>query len=150
MKTKKTKRVVVITKLRKTKSKVVDQKQTPKKTEKALPAKNRNEKQVFFRRVQKDMEKILPNKMPWKIGIKKDIFEALKHKYTGKMSKLKAIIEIELRYKTKSLPYLEAMLNASCRYGIRLEQYPLSDEDRQYSQSRINELKNREPKKKAV
>lgn len=139
------KKVEVITKRRKPELKAVAKKQEPKKT--AL-SKKMNEKRDFSRRVQTDMESILPNKMPWKIGIKEDIIEALKDKYVGKERSLTRVVNTKLRYKTDSLEYMEAMQSESCRYGIGLVQYPLSDEHRRHCQSKITKVKNLKSKKK--
>lgn len=160
MKDKKTAETVVIKKRNSPKLKVANkkhtqkkaQKQTPKKDKKASPAKNTNGKREFFRRVQKDMENILPEKMPWKIGIDKDIFEVLKSKYDGQRKRLRRVIgspSSPLKNKTESLAYIEAAVKAPCRYGLNSEQHPLSDEHREKFQKMVSEFENRKLNKKA-
>lgn len=151
-KNKKTKKIVVIKKRSGPKLKVVDKKQTQKNAKKASPAKNTNGNREFFRRVQKDMENILPEKMPWKIGIDKDIFEVLKSKYDGQRKRLRRVIgspSSPLKNRIESLAYIEAGVKAPCRYGLNSEQHPLSDEHREKFQKMVSEFENRKPEKKA-
>lgn len=139
--------VVVVTRKR-PRPKIV--KAVPVSTPKELPVKKKVEKPpskkkqidpVFRDRVKRDLNEILPEKMPWKLRIDRDLFHMLKDKYPDERTKLRKMICSILNYRTSAIAYIKVLETAECRYGFDLEEYPLSDEHRESCRKRIKDIR---------
>lgn len=103
------------------------------------PKKSKDKK--FLEDLNSEINRMLPKKKPYKIGIDKDIFEHLKAMYPGQRTKLRRGISIIMNYKTNEYSYIEILMHAHDRYGFDSKKYPISLSDKKRCKRRLHEIR---------
>lgn len=124
-------------------------KSTPKKVQvlkvKALPKKEPvkpkppkrsyvdNIPKFFKKSVYRHIEKILPTKIPWAVGIKKQLLDLMLNmpEYQGKRTQVRRLINYKLKLIAHEIEYLEAIIHGDVRYGFGGHTEPIEEQHKQ-------------------
>lgn len=122
------KREPVVMVRRKPKPKVREEKKQPEPAQVAEKKKRKKRKSIpseFYQQVAGELKTMLPDKLPYKTHIHKDILHRLHDQYPGQQLLLRRTVSAYLYSRCEKRKYLEAIVEGQCRHGLDGETYPI-------------------------